>query len=101
MRALLPVSLDIYAEVKEASMSLCIKIIINITKCLLYQELFCENTDLGYNTNEYQLGFQRLSKVISYNCGLHRHITARSLQDATGKENNRRVDISQGCSKSN
>ena len=46
---MLPVSLDIYAEVKGASTSHCIKILINISKCLLYQELFCGNTNLWYS----------------------------------------------------
>ena len=46
---MLPVSLDKYAEVKGASTSLCIRILINITKCLLYLELFYENTNLCYS----------------------------------------------------
>ena len=39
MNVLLSASLDLNAEVKGASTSLCITIIINVTKCLLYPEI--------------------------------------------------------------
>ena len=45
---MLQVSLSLNAEVEGASTTLCITKLINITKCLLYLDLFCGNYNLRY-----------------------------------------------------